>query len=125
MQNPRQANAPSTLQANTERAMAPPPPTNASTTTTTKQQQQQQTLKQKRKYVADPDDHDDKDDDLNGYKKISKIGEGTYGVVFKALKDQKVVALKKIKLNYSDGMPVTTMREIAILKELNHRNVLG
>lgn len=121
MQNPRQANAPSTLQANTERAMAPP---NATTNTSTKQQQQQ-TLKQKRKYLADPDDHDDKDDDLNGYKKISKIGEGTYGVVFKALKDQKVVALKKIKLNYSDGMPVTTMREIAILKELNHRNVLG
>lgn len=117
MQNPRQANAPLTLQAKPEREIV----AGHALDTSTKQQQ----LKQKRKHLGDPDDQDDKDDDLDGYKKISKIGEGTYGVVFKALKDQKVVALKKIKLNYSDGMPVTTMREIAILKELNHRNVLG
>ncbi|KAI9321045.1 kinase-like domain-containing protein [Dichotomocladium elegans] len=77
--------------------------------------------------AVDKDDTEDGSNDLGGYQKLHKIGEGTYGVVFKARQKltNKVVALKKIRLNHSDGMPVTTMREIAILKELKHRNVLG
>jgi serine/threonine protein kinase len=55
------------------------------------------------------------------YEKIEKIGEGTYGVVYKA-KDtytKEFVALKKIKLeNEDEGVPSTAMREISILKEL-------
>ena len=38
---------------------------------------------------------------MDGFEKLEKIGEGTYGVVYKArLKDNRqVVALKKIRLD--------------------------
>ena len=38
---------------------------------------------------------------LNNYSKLEKIGEGTYGVVYKALDvtTQKYVALKRIRLD--------------------------
>ncbi|OMJ69356.1 hypothetical protein SteCoe_32943 [Stentor coeruleus] len=61
------------------------------------------------------------------YQKIEKIGEGTYGVVYKTLDKKKntIVALKKIRLQSEDsGMPATTIREIAILKELKHQNIV-
>lgn len=69
--------------------------------------------------LADPND-------LVGYQKISKIGEGTYGVVFKARQKgtNKLVALKKIRLNLQEGVPTTTIREVAILKEVNHDNIV-
>lgn len=55
------------------------------------------------------------------------MGEGTYGIVFK-VRDRhtdKIVALKKIRLeNEDEGMPSTAMREIAILKELDHTNIV-
>ena len=62
------------------------------------------------------------------YERMEKIGEGTYGVVFKA-KDtvqKELVALKKIKLeNEDEGVPSTAMREISILKELQpHPNIV-
>ncbi|KAK3875159.1 hypothetical protein Pcinc_019951 [Petrolisthes cinctipes] len=110
---------------------------------------------------------------LQSYEKIEKIGEGTYGVVYKAqdLVTRRIVALKKIRLeNYhspsyladpisnlledcspsvptidgceeccipstfplfknqlcseSDGVPSTALREISLLKELDHENVV-
>ncbi|XP_064467474.1 cyclin-dependent kinase 2-like [Ornithodoros turicata] len=61
------------------------------------------------------------------FQKIEKIGEGTYGVVYKA-KDKttgKYIALKKIRLETeSEGVPSTALREIALLKELDHPNVV-
>jgi cyclin-dependent kinase 2 len=61
------------------------------------------------------------------YEKTEKLGEGTYGVVYKAhdrLKNE-VVAVKKIRLeNEHDGIPSTALREIAILKDLDHPNVV-
>ncbi|KAI8636593.1 kinase-like domain-containing protein [Parasitella parasitica] len=64
--------------------------------------------------------------DLTGYQKLSKIGEGTYGVVFKARQksSNKLVALKKIRLNLQEGVPTTTIREVAILKEMDHENII-
>lgn len=62
------------------------------------------------------------------YEKIDKIGEGTYGIVYKVkdLKTDQFVALKKIRLeNEDEGMPSTAMREIAILKELDHPNIVS
>lgn len=47
---------------------------------------------------------------LSNYKKIEKIGEGTYGVVYKAnyKPDNEDVALKKIRLEgEDDGIPST------------------
>lgn len=64
--------------------------------------------------------------DLAGYQKLCKIGEGTYGVVFKARQKEtnKFVALKKIRLNLLEGVPTTTIREVAILKEMKHDNIV-
>lgn len=57
------------------------------------------------------------------FDKIEKIGEGTYGVVYRA-KDKntgETVALKKIRLDADvEGVPSTAIREISLLKELNH-----
>jgi len=56
------------------------------------------------------------------------IGQGTYGKVFRAkLKDGdgSLFALKKIKMeNEREGFPITALREIKILKKLDHPNVL-
>ena len=54
---------------------------------------------------------------LQRYKMISKVGEGTYGVVRKAQDtedpDLTLVAVKKIWLDDRDeGVPVTTLREV-------------
>ena len=65
---------------------------------------------------------------LLNYQKMEKLGEGTYGVVFKALdkRTNEVVALKKIRLEQEEeGIPPTSIREISILKELHHPNVVG
>lgn len=61
------------------------------------------------------------------YKGTEKLGEGTYGVVYKASCEQngETVAIKKIRLeNEDEGMPSTAMREIAILRELDHPNIV-
>lgn len=65
---------------------------------------------------------------LSQYQKIEKpVGEGTYGVVYKA-KDKKTgkyVALKKIRLEMEDeGVPSTALRETTLLKDLKHPNVV-
>lgn len=55
------------------------------------------------------------------------IGEGAYGRVYKArqLNTGRVVAMKKMKLDQEDeGIPSTAIREIALLKELAHENVV-
>jgi cyclin-dependent kinase len=54
---------------------------------------------------------------------------GTYGVVYKArdltTKDQRIVALKKIRLEAEDeGVPSTAIREISLLKEMNDENIV-
>ena len=61
------------------------------------------------------------------YIRTTKLGEGTYGVVYRA-KDQKgqeIYALKKIRLQAEEeGIPSTAIREISLLKELNHVNIV-
>ena len=61
------------------------------------------------------------------YRKLEKLGEGSYGVVYKARDTVTgaTVALKKIRLESDDdGVPPTAIREIAVLKELNHPNIV-
>ncbi|PWZ28312.1 Cyclin-dependent kinase 1 [Zea mays] len=58
---------------------------------------------------------------------VEKIGEGTYGVVYKALNKgtNETIALKKIRLEQEDeGVPSTAIREISLLKEMNHPNIV-
>ncbi|KAJ9608768.1 Cyclin-dependent kinase catalytic subunit [Cladophialophora chaetospira] len=65
---------------------------------------------------------------MENYQKIEKIGEGTYGVVYKARdlsNGGRIVALKKIRLEAEDeGVPSTAIREISLLKEMNDPNVV-
>eukprot|EP01028_Stygiella_incarcerata_P010920 TRINITY_DN592_c1_g1_i3.p1 TRINITY_DN592_c1_g1~~TRINITY_DN592_c1_g1_i3.p1 ORF type:complete len:319 (-),score=82.14 TRINITY_DN592_c1_g1_i3:1718-2674(-) len=64
---------------------------------------------------------------MEKYQKIGKIGEGTYGVVFKArhLETGEMVALKRIRLeSEEEGVPCTAIREISLLKELRHPNIV-
>ncbi|XP_076170539.1 cyclin-dependent kinase 1 isoform X1 [Ptiloglossa arizonensis] len=64
---------------------------------------------------------------MENFVKIEKIGEGTYGVVYKGKhkKTGETVAMKKIRLESDDeGMPSTAIREISLLKELPHANIV-
>ncbi|KAL1845771.1 Cyclin-dependent kinase catalytic subunit [Paecilomyces lecythidis] len=65
---------------------------------------------------------------MENYQKIEKIGEGTYGVVYKARElthPNRIVALKKIRLEAEDeGVPSTAIREISLLKEMNDPNIV-
>ncbi|KAF8094964.1 hypothetical protein N665_0348s0047 [Sinapis alba] len=67
--------------------------------------------------------------DVNEYQKLSKINEGTYGVVYKAKdrKTEEIVALKMIKMNMEDeyGFPLTSLREINILLSCNHPSIVN
>ncbi|KAJ2384155.1 cyclin-dependent kinase 5 [Coemansia sp. RSA 2603] len=65
---------------------------------------------------------------MEKYQKIEKLGEGTYGIVYKAQNRDtgEVVALKRIRLdNEEEGVPCTAIREISLLKELKHANIVG
>ena len=61
------------------------------------------------------------------YTIMSKLGEGTFGEVYKAeaRASGQIVAMKKILMhNEKDGFPITALREIKLLKMLSHPNVL-
>ncbi|KIY98943.1 cell division cycle 2-like protein, partial [Monoraphidium neglectum] len=61
------------------------------------------------------------------YEKLHRIGEGTYGVVYKArhLPSGRVVALKKVRFERSrEGVPVTSIRELRILQQCRHPNIV-
>ena len=61
------------------------------------------------------------------YEQVEKIGEGTYGVVYRARDTLtgQIIALKKIRLEQEEeGVPSTAIREISLLKELRHVNVV-
>jgi serine/threonine protein kinase len=63
----------------------------------------------------------------NQYDITEVLGEGTYGKVRKARCRQtgEFRALKQMKLGtQEDGVPSTAIREIAILKELAHENIV-
>ena len=64
---------------------------------------------------------------IKRYNIVSKLGEGTFGEVYKAvsLKTNRTVALKKILMHHEkEGFPITALREIKLLKLLSHPNIL-
>lgn len=64
---------------------------------------------------------------VSNYEFEEKLGEGTFGEVHKARHKPtgECVALKEILLfKKNDGMPITALREIKILKSLNHPNII-
>ncbi|KAJ7791961.1 kinase-like domain-containing protein [Mycena olivaceomarginata] len=64
----------------------------------------------------------------NDYQVTTKLGEGTFGEVHKAVHTAsgRAVALKRILMhNEKEGMPVTALREIKILKALDHPAIVN
>ncbi|PAV65843.1 hypothetical protein WR25_13519 isoform B [Diploscapter pachys] len=64
---------------------------------------------------------------ITKFDSLTKIGEGTYGTVYRAVhkKTGLAVALKKISLSKdSEGVPSTCIREITLLKDLDHNNIV-
>ncbi|KAI1116126.1 Pkinase-domain-containing protein [Nemania sp. NC0429] len=67
---------------------------------------------------------------VENYDKLNDIEEGAYGWVARAreIRTGRVVALKRLKLDTAEsaqtGLPETGLREIQILKDCAHRNVV-
>jgi serine/threonine protein kinase len=66
---------------------------------------------------------------ITRYERQVKLGEGSYGVVYKAVDTVTgvTVALKILKFDGldADGVPSTLLREISILKTINHINIIA
>lgn len=62
------------------------------------------------------------------FKKLNKIEEGTYGIVYRAQDRDtgEVVALKQLKLEKErEGFPVTSLREISSLMTCKHQHIVN
>lgn len=60
------------------------------------------------------------------FQQLEKLGEGTYATVYKGRNRQlgTLVALKEINLDSEEGTPSTAIREISLMKELKHENIV-
>ena len=60
------------------------------------------------------------------YKAVSLLGQGVYGKVNRAINREtgRVVAIKET-VSDVDGILSTTLREVAIMSKLSHRNIIG
>ncbi|KAM9816557.1 cyclin-dependent kinase 10 isoform 5-T7 [Syngnathus typhle] len=64
---------------------------------------------------------------VRGFEKLNRIGEGTYGIVYRArdTKSDEIVALKKVRMaKEKDGIPISSLREITLLLRLRHPNIV-
>ncbi|KAK1361738.1 Protein kinase domain-containing protein [Heracleum sosnowskyi] len=62
----------------------------------------------------------------DSFEKLQQIGKGTYGLVYMArdCTTGEIVALKKIRMDKEkEGFPITAIREIKLLRKLQHVNV--
>jgi serine/threonine protein kinase len=64
---------------------------------------------------------------MDRYTRQAKLGQGTYAIVYQAIDTTtgEFVALKVLKVTDTDGIPGTLLREISILKQVLHPNILG
>lgn len=68
---------------------------------------------------------------IKRYEKIEFLGEGQFATVYKArdVETDIIVAVKKIKIGTrqeaQDGINRTALREIKLLQELHHQNLIG
>jgi len=64
---------------------------------------------------------------LSDFDSLKKVGQGTYGTVYKArnLRLNSKVALKRIELDRVQGVSASTLREVALLKQLRHPRIVN
>lgn len=65
---------------------------------------------------------------VSDFEKLDRIGEGTYGVVYRAkhTPGDEIVALKRVRTELEpDGFPTSALREINLLLHLRHPNVVS
>ncbi|OMJ68888.1 hypothetical protein SteCoe_33525 [Stentor coeruleus] len=65
--------------------------------------------------------------DSTRYEPVEVLGHGAYGRVYKARDIEKntYIAMKKMNIDLErEGVPTTTLREVALLKELNHMHIV-
>ncbi|GFS43368.1 hypothetical protein NPIL_292773 [Nephila pilipes] len=63
---------------------------------------------------------------IESYIRLNKLGEGTYATVFRGRSrlTDNLVALKEIRLEHDEGAPCTAIREVSLLKDLKHNNIV-
>ncbi|KAJ8041508.1 Cyclin-dependent kinase 10 [Holothuria leucospilota] len=64
---------------------------------------------------------------VSDFEKLNRIGEGTYGIVYRArdTTSGEIVALKKVRMEKEkDGLPISGLREINLLINLRHENIV-
>lgn len=61
------------------------------------------------------------------FQQLEKLGEGTYATVYKGRNRATgtLVALKEINLDSEEGTPSTAIREISLMKDLKHPNIIN
>ena len=68
------------------------------------------------------------DGKIDDYLKIEKVGEGTFGKVYKAriVKTLEIVALKNISIDYdTDETNLLDIHEIKVLRKMKHQNIVS
>ncbi|CAG0903563.1 unnamed protein product [Cyprideis torosa] len=67
---------------------------------------------------------------VTDFEKLNRIGEGTYGIVYR-VRDKasgEIVALKKLRIDATtgsgEGLPTSTIREVGALLKMRHPNVV-
>lgn len=63
---------------------------------------------------------------MERYKILKNVGDGTYGVVFKAINtaNGEICAIKKMKTKFKSWDECLSLREIKSLRKLSHNNVI-
>ncbi|KAG5669656.1 hypothetical protein PVAND_017540 [Polypedilum vanderplanki] len=65
--------------------------------------------------------------EMSKYERILKIGQGTFGEVYKVKSkyDNQILAMKSIKYKErAEGLPINLVREIKILKQTDNKNII-
>jgi hypothetical protein len=96
------------------------------------QQQRQPSNVESNNENAQPRNNNDIEDTeppLDGYERTNQIGRGAYGIVYKGIQraTNTTVAIKRIPFGESTpegGVPCNVIREISLLRELDHPNVV-
>jgi cyclin-dependent kinase 7 len=58
------------------------------------------------------------------YTKLRQLGRGAYGKIYLVSVNNKEMALKRIKANSEEGVDLSAIREIKILREIQHPHII-